>query len=206
MCFCFFAGIGGFVDRYCELRQPLDKSNATCWLNSSHISLNCKISSPIPRLACMSVATAHTSFWRTRSGMRAFAHRSAPRVRELRQRRFASEKILDASRAPHEMHAIAVDDDLAGARPRVVVGAHRHSRMRRRRASRGGRPQRARGRGRAPGNRRSRRPGPTMLPATRRAVARTHRIDADAMRRRAPGASDRSSPHRRSRNCAPRPA
>ena len=38
--------------------------------------------------------------------------------------RFVREKICDALARPDEMSAVAVDDDLAGARARIVVGAH----------------------------------------------------------------------------------
>ena len=46
--------------------QPLDKPTATCCLNSSHISLNCKISPPIPRVACAIVADTHIEKRRSR--------------------------------------------------------------------------------------------------------------------------------------------
>ena len=40
------------------------------------------------------------------------------------QHGFARKEIFDALAWPREMNAIAIDDDLAGARTRVVVRAH----------------------------------------------------------------------------------
>ena len=58
----------GFADRCRKLPQPLDKPVATCCLNSSHISLYCKILSPISGLASRTLRIRTGECWGKNAG------------------------------------------------------------------------------------------------------------------------------------------
>src|SRR5437879_3772328 len=95
-------------------------------MNSSQIYPDCKISAPIPGLACATVAISHIAFWVKKSTFRVIVHARLQIARtRLRQSRFAREEFGIGLARAREMRLFTIDNDLAGTRPGIVIGAHR---------------------------------------------------------------------------------
>ena len=142
--------------------QPLDKPTATCCLNSSHIlselqDFSRQFRALHARLLRIRTSQSRNAIFALRA--HAIAHRAQCAYGSMDSR---AKRSGDRLARTGEMHAFAVDDDLAGARARVVVGAHREPvRARRAHGEQVARREREH-RGRARGNRALSQTGPTI--------------------------------------------
>src|SRR6185312_5762850 len=103
-----------------ETAPALDKSNDTCWLHSSQISTICKISRVVVWARPAVVAYSHTRSARISALVRGDV------LRHTRKSRLGRAEIVDALARKDFERARALDENLGGARARVVVGAQRH--------------------------------------------------------------------------------